>query len=424
MKKTIIYATILFALLAISWYYFFNEDSTANAKFNFAEITRGDLSTILTATGTLEPLAKVEVGTQVSGIIKNLYVDFNDNIRKGQLLAVLDTTFLAASVRDAEAALNRSKAQLEEAEIKFEVNQNLFDKEMISELDFVIAKTSVITAKATVQSASSSLDRANTNFKYAFIRSPINGTVITRNVEQGQTVASSLQAPVLFMIAEDLSRMEILVNVDESDIGQIADGQNVIFTVQTYADEKFEGRVKQIRLLPETIQNVVNYTIVVEAENKKGLLLPGMTATVDFYIEQKKDILLVPNSAIRFKPSQEMMVDFTERIQKRREEMSDSSKRGRNSDRMGGGRSFNPEMFSGGQNRSTRNNMKQVWMLDDEGNLSIRMVFVGLSDGKNTEIVRGRGVNKGDKVITSVVVADEKEEPQNRMPRSFGRGFR
>ncbi|GJQ64804.1 MAG: hypothetical protein SCALA702_38570 [Melioribacteraceae bacterium] len=289
MKKIVI--PLIIITLLTSAYFYFLEDSDSVNVYEFAKIERGDIYSKITSTGTLEAVTTVDVGTQVSGKIERIYYDFNDNVKANTLLAVLDTTFLAASVKDAEANLTRMEALFEEADKKFDLAKELYTKAMISELDYISAKTSAKTASANLQSAKSTLERQRTNLEYAFIKSPITGTIISRDVEEGQTVAASLQAPTLFTIANNLSRMQILASVDESDIGEIKEDQRVTFTVPAFWEKEFTGTVKQIRLQPSIVSNVVNYTVVVDASNEDGLLLPGMTATIDFFVEEAINVL-------------------------------------------------------------------------------------------------------------------------------------
>ena len=324
-KKYLIYGIIVVVVIVTAFLLFSNGE-TKNGKFNFVEVKKGSITNAITSTGTLEALSTVEVGTQVSGRIARLYVDFNDEVRKGQLLALIDTTLLAAQVRDQQAMLERTKAQYNEAVAKHERNKKLFEKKFISELDFITSQTSIESALASLKSAEFAVEKAKTNLEYAYISAPISGKIINRNVEQGQTVAASLSAPTLFTMVEDHSSMRILANVDEGDIGQIKVGQKVQFTVQAFQDKKFEGEVSQIRLSPQTISNVVNYTVVVKADNKEKLLLPGMTATVDFYVAQKDDVLIIPNLALRFTPPDDMMAEYTKRMEERLKNMPDSLK--------------------------------------------------------------------------------------------------
>jgi len=396
MKKKWIILLIIFILLLIIVRVIYSAIfKNGQVEYQFVEVTRGELENTISSTGTINPVTKVEVGTQVSGILDRLYVDFNDRVTKGQLLAVLDTIPLKLAVLDAEANLQRISSQLEQAHEEFQRNQSMFEKNLISESEFLPFKINLKTQQAAIKSAEVNLQRAERNLKYAVIRSPISGIVIQRNVEAGQTVAASLQAPTLFIIAGNLSQMEIHAQVDESDIGQIKDGQAVRFTVSAYPAQKFSGVVRQIRLQPEVVSNVVNYTVVIDAANDQNLLLPGMTATVDFIIEQKKDALLVPNTALRFQPSQEEIEKFMERKKKEFADLPDSLKVQRTG-RPGSGGMFNPSL---GGNNQPPSDMKQVWFLDEDGKLTMEPIKTGISDGSKTEIVRSRHLKEGMKVI-------------------------
>lgn len=403
MNKKIIFSLILLiATLGIGGTILSSMNGNGESQYQFAEIVRGDLESTISSSGTLSPVTTVEVGTQVSGTIARIFVDFNDPVKKGQLLTVLDTVLLKASLLDAQATLEKARAQLEEALADYGRNKSLFEKELISEAEFLPFQINLKMQRASLKSATAALQRAEQNLKYAYIHSPINGTVIQRNVEAGQTVAASFSAPILFEIAEDLSQMEILAEVDESDIGLIKEGQAVRFDVQAYSDKTFSGTVRQIRLQPEIISNVVTYTVVVDAANEENLLLPGMTATVDFIIEQKKDALLVPNTALRFQPSEEMIAEFRERRQKEFAAFSDSVKE-RVSARMasGGG----PGKRQAGSGRSA-GNFKQICYLDKDGRLAMEPVRIGMSDGLNSEIVRSRTLEEGMQVIVGTELAN------------------
>ncbi|MCK5119980.1 MAG: efflux RND transporter periplasmic adaptor subunit, partial [Candidatus Latescibacteria bacterium] len=294
--KKIIGILVIVSLFGVGIHYFrAGNGAKEEGPYQFAEITRGDLENLVSSTGTLKAVSTVEIGTQVSGTIDRIDVDFNDAVRKGQVLAVLDTALLKVAVLDAQAGVARAQAQHEQARAEYERNRALFEKGHLSEKEFLPIRINVRITGAAVQSAKASLERAQINMNHATIRSPIHGTVIQRNVEPGQTVAASFSTPTLFIIAEDLSQMEIYAAVDESDIGQIKEGQSVRFEVQAYLDETFSGTVRQIRLQPAISENVVNYTVVVDAANEENLLLPGMTATVDFVVEARKAVLLIPN---------------------------------------------------------------------------------------------------------------------------------
>ena len=383
MKKIIFIVIVAVIALGIGLRYVISfRNGDKDDSYQFVEVTRGDLENVISSTGTLQAVGTVEIGTQVSGTIDCIEVDFNDTVHEGQVLAVLDTAVLKVAVLDAEAGLARAEAQYEQAQAEYERNLPLFEKGYLSEREFLPLRISVKTTQATVQSAQAALERARTNMEYAIIHSPIDGTVIQRNVEPGQTVAASFSAPTLFIIARDLSEMEIYATVDESDIGQIKEGQSVRFTVQAYMDETFYGTVRQIRLQPTTIQNVVNYAVIVDAPNKNGLLLPGMTATVDFVIEARRDVLLVSNAALRFQPTQEMMAELRESMQER----SDSQERraqqaGTERGESGEGRGMLMPLQS-----SAKSDVAGLWVLGENGKPGVVPVCKGATDGIVTEI--------------------------------------
>ena len=415
--KKILYSIGIIIVVVVIGLIIFNAVSSkgANNQYTFDKITRGDLLNTVSSTGTINAVSTVEVGTQVSGIIDQLYVDFNDQVQKGQLLAVLDTVLLKTTLMDAQANVEKAKAQLEQAKADYDRNLPLFQKKLISEAEFLPIQIQLKTQKANLTSAQASLERAQRNLKYAFIHSPVNGTVIQRNVEEGQTVAASLQAPVLFVIAEDLSKMEIHAQVDESDIGMIKDGQKVMFSVQAYPDKNFNGVVRQIRLQPTTVQNVVNYTVVIDAANNENLLLPGMTATVDFIVEERKDALLVPNTALRFQPSNEVMKNFYSKEQKRFESMPDSVK-----SKMHFGGNFQPRQNSGNGSSQRPKDSGRVWYLDKDHSLTMARFKTGTTDGKVTEIVSSRELDEGMQVIIGMKQNGKDKKGSTSSQRNFG----
>ncbi|MFZ1947059.1 MAG: efflux RND transporter periplasmic adaptor subunit [bacterium] len=382
----------------------FLRGSDKEATYQTATISRGDIENTVTCTGTLSAVGTVEVGTQVSGTIEHIFVDFNDKVEKNQVLAVVDTTQLAAAVVDAQASLLNTTALYEQALAEYKRNLPLAEKGYVSQEEFLPIETAVKTREAALKSAKASLERAEANFRNAVIRSPIEGTVISRAVESGQTVAASFSTPTLFVIASDLAEMEILVAVDEGDIGQVKQGQPAHFTVQGYPDETFQGTVRQIRLQPETVSNVVTYTAVVTAPNERGLLLPGMTATVDLVVESTTGVLMVPNGALKITPTEKMMAEARSRMPERPTQAgapSDSTgeRTGMTSGRGAGGApfqgaSFGPSSASGG--------MKVIWLLDQTGHVSMRPVRTGATDGKMTEITSPRGIEEGATVITGL----------------------
>lgn len=441
--KKIIVIIIAVSLFGVGIHYFrAGNGAKEEGPYQFAEITKGDLENLVSSTGTLRAVSTVEIGTQVSGTIDRIEVDFNDAVRKGQVLAVLDTALLKVAVLDAEAGVARAQAQHEQAQAEYERNLALFEEGHLSEKEFLPIRINVKITEAAVQSAEASLKRAQINMNHAIIRSPIHGTVIQRNVEPGQTVAASFSTPTLFIIAEDLSQMEIYAAVDESDIGQIKEGQSVRFTVQAYSDETFRGTVQQIRLQPTTLQNVVNYTVVVDAANEENLLLPGMTATVDFVVEERRDVWLVSNAALRFQPTQEMITAFREGLQERMQErlstLPDSLKQFAQERRIqrrsfGGGGEIRSSFQSGAQSDVAR-----LWVLDENGKLNVIPVRKGATDGLRTEIAmlsprRGPSgglmppmhrvhLEEGMQVISGVTQQKERE-PETTRQGMPGPGF-
>ena len=403
MKKLIIIISAIAIVFVGVWYLGFAGKASTKSQYSLTEVYRGDLENSVSSTGTLSAVGTVEIGTEVSGKVDKVLVDFNDSVRKGQVLAILDTAFLAAAVRDAEAGVVKAEAQLELSSSNYERDRKLFERDMISEQTLTVTKTEVAVNQASLQMAESALDRARTNLQNAVIRSPIDGTVIHRNVEPGQTVAASLSTPTLFIIAENLRKMEIHANVDESDIGRIKQGLPVRFTVEAYLDSTFYGTVRQIRLQPETISNVVNYTVVVDAVNENGLLLPGMTATLDFILDQKKDVLLVKNAALKFQPTQDMLAMLTEK-----EGIEPGGPTGfpgsQNPDSSGARPRFADSPGRQSLSESGRaSGMALIWYLDEAGALNAARVRTGTTDGQATEISGGDDVHEGLQVISAVL---------------------
>lgn len=404
MKKLRIIGLIVILIMAAGTYFlvFSNKENTRN-QFIFAKVTRGNIENTVSSTGTINAVRIVNVGTQVSGIIDHIYVDFNDKVKKGQIIAVIDTVLLKASVVNAEANLEKNQAQYDQARDNYKRNLPLFKKGFISKQEFLPIETNLKVQQAALRSAQTSLMEAKRNLNYAFIRSPIDGTVIERRVEAGQTIAARFSSPTLFVIAKDLSKMEILAQVDESDIGQVKKGQSVRFTVEAYPDKVFKGVVRQVRLQPTTIQNVVNYTVVVTAPNTEGVLLPGMTAMIDFIVAERHDVLLVPNSALKFRPPPEMISQLFQK--KRQAKMRNFS-----------GTKRRPEGI-----RPQKGNFGRLWYIDERGNLKAAPVKTGITDDINTEIIRGRGIRKGMKILTGLETSQNGNQPNNSRRRGFRR---
>ena len=290
---------ILFAIVAgIAIYFFTGSSSNQGTGFATATISKGDLRQVVTATGEIQPLNTINVGSQVSGTIEAIYVDYNSKNKKGDILLKIEPSVLQASVDEAYASLVSSESQRNYAKSEYERNKTLFDAGYISRAELEQSQTTYEQAEQNVNKMQSQYDRAVTNLGYATITSPVDGTVISRQVDVGQTVAASFQTPDLFEIAEDLSQMQIETSVSEADIGMINEGQSVTFTVDAYPTQTFEGSVRQVRLSPTITSNVVVYTVVIDVDNSDLRLKPGMTAFVTILISEKKDVWKVQNSAL------------------------------------------------------------------------------------------------------------------------------
>jgi HlyD family secretion protein len=398
-----------------------NGSGSEETSFRFASVERGDLEQVVSATGTLDAVTTVQVGTQVSGIINEIYVDFNDDVKEGQIIARLDRTLLEIAVQEAQSNLTRSLAQYEFVKRNHERTVALHEQQLVSEQEFNQSEYDLRTAEAAYESSRISLDRAQRNLGYATVYAPISGRVIERNVDVGQTVAASMSTPQLFLIANDLSAMRILAAVDESDIGEIEAGQAVRFTVQAYPDETFEGTVEQVRLQSTVQENVVNYTVAVSVRNETGRLLPGMTATVEFLVRTAEDVLKVPNAALRFRPTEAMLAELQER---RREQME--TRRAAREAEEAGGPAAGPEggRDAGGTGAEAASDsvpiarqrrragagvdggpgaedVATLYYVGDDGKLAALRARKGITDGQYTELM-GPNVAEGMQVITAV----------------------
>ena len=331
-------------------------------SFETAVIGINDISNSVTATGTIEPVTSVDVGTQVSGIVANIYVDYNSVVKKGQVIAELDKTNLISEVNTAKASLSNAQSQLTYQKANYQRYKALYDKGLVSADEYETALLSYQQAQDAVTQQRESLQQAQTNLGYATITSPVDGVVLSREVEEGQTVASSFETPTLFTIAKDLTDMRVIADVDEADIGDVREGERVTFTVDAYPDDTFSGTVTQVRQEGNTEDNVVTYEVVISAPNKDLKLKPGLTANVTIYTLDKPGVLSVPNKALRFTPAKELIGDAQVKDWK-------------------------------GENK--------VWTF--AGNVfQAHPVTVGISDGVNTELLGG--MDKGAKVVTEIKV--------------------
>lgn len=276
-------------------------------SFETAKVERKNITTSVTATGTIEPVTSVTVGTQVSGIVSKLYVDYNSVVKKGQVIAELDKTNLTSELNTARANLTSAQSTLNYESANYQRYQTLYDKGLVSAKDYENAKLSFEKARESVRSAQQSVNKAQTNLGYATITSPIDGVVLSKAVEEGQTVAASFNTPELFTIAQDLTDMRVIADIDEADIGGVKEGQRVSFTVDAFPDDHFSGQVTQVRQQATTTSNVVTYEVVISAPNKDLKLKPGLTANVTIYTMEKNDVLAAPSKALRFVPNEALL---------------------------------------------------------------------------------------------------------------------
>ena len=354
----------------------------SKAEFETAKVERGNINTSITATGTIEPVTSVTVGTQVSGIVSRLYVDYNSVVKKGQVIAELDKTNLISELNKAKADLSSAQSTLNYETANFNRYQTLFDKGLVSANDYENARLSFDKARQTVASSRENVQKAQTNLGYATITSPIDGVVLSKSVEEGQTVAASFNTPELFTIAQDLTDMRVIANIDEADIGGVKEGQRVTFTVDAFPDDKFEGSVTQVRQQATTESNVVTYEVVISAPNNDLKLKPGLTANVTIFTLEKNDVLTVPAKALRFMP--------------------------------------NEALLQQGQQIADVEADKKIWTLEGS-TFKAHAVEVGTTNGMLTEIVSG--VSEGTEVLVDFTIngGEENESGQQAtnpfMPR-------
>lgn len=302
-KKWIRYSILLTLLAMLSWIFFGMDKGLTAQQFVMTRVERGDIIETVTASGKIQPINTVSVGTQISGIVETVLADYNDEVKEGQLLAQLDTALLTETQNDAQARLDLANARKKVAQLNYNRYQKLYKDKLIALASLEEVEISLAEADAEVLTATADLNKAERNYGYAQITSPVSGTVISKEVEQGQTVAASFSTPTLFTIAEDLSKMQIEASIAEADIGSIVKDMPATFTVDAYPNDTFDGIVKQVRLSPTEESNVVMYTVIIEVDNSQRKLLPGMTAFVNIVVHEAKDALRLPTSALQFKPN-------------------------------------------------------------------------------------------------------------------------
>ena len=378
-------AVVVIVIVAVAAWAMSGGKKEEDINFKEEKVALKTLQNSVTATGTIEAVTSVTVGTQVSGIVNKLYVDYNSQVKKGQVIAELDKTNLLSELNTAKANLASAQSSLNYQAANMERYKTLYKKGLVSADEYENALLTYRQAKEQVASSKENVQRAQTNLGYATITSPIDGTVISKSVEEGQTVAASFNTPELFTIAKDLTNMQVVANVDEADIGGVKEGDRVTFTVDAYPDDTFEGTVKQVRLEATTTNNVVTYEVVISAPNADLKLKPGLTANVTIYTQERSGVLAVANKALRFTPTKETVG----------KDMKIVDCKGKN----------------------------KVWTLN--GNtLTAHPVTIGQSDGINTEITKG--LKQGDKIVTEIVVnvPDEEDAPQQSQGLISGPGPR
>ena len=362
---------VLMTIVAGVWAYQTWHKPDDSQRYRTQTLSRGDLSQSVTATGTLNPVRVVSVGTQVSGIVKKLYVDFNDEVKQGQILLELDPDLLNAKLQQSQASLNSAKAKLSLAQSKTQRLRGLFKQGYLSQQELDEAETDLAANLAQYAQIQAQVQSDKVNLENTIIRSPVSGVVINREIDEGQTVAASFQTPTLIKIAQDLSKMQINANFSEADLGKLKEGQAATFRVDAFAQRQFDGQIRQIRLNPTTQQNVVTYDVVINVDNPDLALLPGMTAYVDIILEQRNEALLLPNAALRFKP-----------------EVSNDKNTATNNDK-------NKPRKGTGENRG----MAKVYILEQGKPKEIK-VKVGISNGKFTEVLSNE-LKEGNAVIVN-----------------------
>lgn len=428
-KKILISIVSIVILFSGAGYYFYSKTSAEEVQFRIEKVLKGDVLVVVTATGTVSAVRTVQVGSQVSGTLQKVNVDFNDKVKQGQIVAQIDPTFLEASVRDAEASLQRTTAQYNEAKRSFERMRILLEKNLASQADFDAALAQYESNDAAKKQSVAQVERAKINLRYATIKSPIDGVVISRAVDVGQTVAASLSAPTLFTIANDLTKMQVQTSVDEADIGKVEEEQEVSFTVDAYPEQTFRGKVRQVRLSPKVEQNVVNYMVIIDVPNPDLKLMPGMTATVTIQITKKEAVLKIPTVALRFNPPEDYIENQKDSSQVK-EDSARAERRKQWGERMqregggnGGGNGMDPQAM---QRRMASRGITRVWIMNERKKLVPVMVRTGISDGTFTEVVRGK-LEEGQEIIVGTIALrtqnQQSSSPLNQQRQQSGGGM-
>ncbi|HEV7238516.1 MAG TPA: efflux RND transporter periplasmic adaptor subunit [Thermoanaerobaculia bacterium] len=392
---------LVFALLACKG------GGDKDAQYKTEKIDRGNVTMTVTATGTMSAVTTVQIGSQVSGVIARLYADFNSQVQKGQLLAEIDPTPFQQLVEQRRADVTRAQVQTDDARIKYDRQKRLLDAGLTAQAEVDAAKAVLDGARAQVQQATAALSSAQTNLRYTKITSPTDGIVVDKQYEVGQTVAASFQAPTLFQIAQDLTKMQVQADVDQSDIGRVKVGQIARFNVDAYPDEEFRGRISQIRYNAQVNQNVVTYPVILEVENPEGRLRPKMTANVTIDVDTVRDVMRVPNAALRFKPPQQEGDDKGSKASGGTG--GDASQRMARSG-QGGGPAGAASQLPRGRRGATAAKTQTVYLLGAEKKLTPVEIRTGITDGRFTQVVSGT-LKEGDTVIVGLATAKVEGPP-------------
>ncbi|WP_072830350.1 efflux RND transporter periplasmic adaptor subunit [Fibrobacter sp. UWB12] len=399
--------------------YFFNTDATSQAGALIStKVVTDTIKTTISATGTLEPVDQVEVGTQVSGDIAKINVDFNSKVKKGQVIAELDKSKLQSTLKQTTISYKSAENDLNYKQSTYNRVKKLAESKSASAVELEQAEYNLNAAKLSVEQRKNEVAQAKLNLSYATIKSPIDGVVLKRAVDVGQTVAASMSTPTLFVIAKDLSQMKVMAAVDEADIGQVKTGQRVTFTVDAFQNDTFHGTVQEVRLNPTTTSNVVTYTVVITAENPEQKLLPGMTATCTIVTQEITDAVTIPIKALKFTPAAGTpMMDPKDMPRPERPKTADSTVASDNFPPPPPGMGPGGAPSTGAKKKHKKPKLEgdHVW-ININGKAAPRRVKIGLSDGVNVQILRGLSV--GDSVVTSqeTVSAKGSSEPNAKSP--------
>ena len=400
-KKRWFIIVLIIAMAVIGYFYTKPKIEAKKLVYTYTSLQKGDIEASVSSTGTLEAINTVDIGTQISGTIAKICVDFNERVRAGQLLAEMDMKLLNASLQSAKANLAVSRAQLNQAEDQYKRDKVLFEKEVIAEQEYNNSKYRYEQAKSTNEAARAAMTNVQVNIGHAKIASPINGIVIEKAVDEGQTVAASFATPTMFIIAEDLSKMQILADVDESDIGYVKDSMQVRFKIQTYPDDEFYGKVSQIRLQPIEINNVVNYKVVIDVDNKKGLLIPGMTANIEFITDTAKNVWLINNSALRFRPNEIMLEEIKPILEEKAHKTLPDSLQARFKEAINNEELYTPTNFK----KDLPANISGFFLKNSDGKLDFKFIETGIKIGLRSEVKRfldGSEISDNIKAINGI----------------------